>query len=392
MISQLRKKFIWVTMSIVTVMLIIIFFLVYNFTAWNLNSQADAVLDELLLSAPHSKNHQLPYFTISVNAWGKMHVEGATDLDIDDETFIQSLLDEVDSQKRRDGTLSKYHLKYRIHTGHADWKVAFVDTSSHQNTLWALVQISILVGFVSLIAFFVVSVLLARWATAPVNKAWQKQKQFISDASHELKTPLTVIMSNAELLQNDNIEPAAKDRYCENILTMTRQMRHLTEGMLELARADNGKVKQFFQPLDLSALISQAALPFEPVLFEKELLLQTDIAPHISLTGSKPHLRQVVEILLDNACKYASPGRIHLTLSRQGRYALLSVSNPGAPIPQEDRERIFERFYRIDQARQQNGSFGLGLSIARSIVADHGGKIWVESNHTGNCFFVQLPL
>jgi signal transduction histidine kinase len=169
-------------------------------------------------------------------------------------------------------------------------------------------------------------------------------------------------------------------------------MRNLVEGMLTLAQADNGKVQTLFQPLDFSDLVSKTVLPFEPLLYEKNCLLRCDIAPDIHLSGSAQHLQQVVEILLDNAGKYAIPGIIRLTLTRQGRNALLSVSNPGAPISPEDQKRIFERFYRVDQARERNGSFGLGLAIAQSIVTDHGGKIWVESNDSGNCFFVQLPL
>lgn len=391
MIGKLRKKFVLVTMSIVTGMLLIIFTLIYAFTAWNLNTQADNLL-ETLLSSPQPVKTALPYFTVSKNPWGNLFVEGATDFDIENEALVQALLDAVNAKKRHSGEIAEYNLRYRVRANHLDWKVAFVDISSHQSTLWGLVQISILVGLLGLLAFGAISIKLAKWAVAPVEDAWKKQRQFISDASHELKTPLTVIMSNTELLQGEALESSDRARYSGNILTMSKQMRHLVEGMLELARADNGKIQTFFQPLNLSNLISQAALPFEPVLYERQLILETEITPDISFTGSENHLRQVVDILLDNAAKYSAPGIVKLTLSRQTRYALLTVSNPGTPIPAEDREKIFERFYRADEARQRNGSFGLGLSIAHSIVADHGGKIWVDSNESGNCFFVQLPL
>ncbi len=391
MIKKLRKEFIFITMGIITGMLIVIFTLIYSFTAWNLSAQADTLLDTLLSNAQPTKT-ALPYFTVSTNPWGSFRVEGKTDFDIENEALMLELLESVNDKNQQSGTIEKYNLRYRIRINHTDWKIAFVNISSHRNTLWALVQISILVGLVSLAIFLGISFLLAKWVVTPVEEAWQKQKQFISDASHELKTPLTVIMSNTELLQSDEINDGERAKYCENILTMSHQMRNLVEGMLELARADNGKAQAHFQPLDLSDLISKAALPFEPLLYEKNCLLRCDITPDICLNGSENHLRQIVEILLDNAGKYASPGIIRLTLARQGRCALLSVSNPGTPIPPEDRERIFQRFYRTDQARERNGSFGLGLAIAQSIVTDHGGKIWVESNESGNCFFVQLPL
>lgn len=391
MIKKLRKDFIFITMGIITGMLIVIFALIYSFTAWNLNAQADTLLDTLLSNAQPTKT-ALPYFTVSTNPWGSFRVEGKTDFNIENESLMLEILDIVKEQNQQSGTIEKYNLRYRVRLSYADWKIAFVDTSSHQNTLWALVQISILVGLVSLVVFLGICILLAKWAVSPVKAAWQKQKQFISDASHELKTPLTVIMSNTELLQNTPSTDSAHDRYCENILTMSQQMRNLVEGMLTLAQADNGKVQTLFQPLDFSDLVSRTTLPFEPLLYEKNCLLRCEIAPGIHISGSAQHLQQVVEILLDNAGKYAIPGIIRLTLTRQGRNALLSVSNPGAPIPPEDRKRIFQRFYRTDQARERNGSFGLGLAIAQSIVTDHGGKIWVESNDSGNCFFVQLPL
>ena len=391
MIKKLRKDFIFITMGIITGMLIVIFALIYSFTAWNLNAQADNLLNTLLSNAPPVRT-DLPYFTVTANQRGSFRVEGKTDFHINDEDLMLEILDIVKDQNQPSGTIEEYDLRYRVQINHTDWKIAFVDISSHQNTLWALIEISLLVGLVSLVVFFGICVLLAKWVVAPVEAAWQTQKQFISDASHELKTPLTVIMSNTELLQSDKSDDIARAKYCANILTMSYQMRNLVEGMLELARADNGKAKTFFQPVDFSDLVSNAVLPFEPLLYEKNCLLRCDIAPDIRLNGSENHLRQVIDILLDNAGKYSAPGIIRLTLSRQGRHAQLSVSNPGSPIPPQDRERIFQRFYRVDQARERNGSFGLGLAIAQAIVTDHKGKIWVESNESGNCFFVQLPL
>ena len=169
------------------------------------------------------------------------------------------------------------------------------------------------------------------------------------------------------------------------------QMRALVENLLDLARADNGQVQKAFEELDLSGCVVNAALPFEALYYEKNLQLQTVIEPDIRVTGSESHLRQVVDILLDNAGKYATPGIVNLRLEKRGRRCLLSVSNPGTPIPQEELESIFERFYRVDKARSSDGSFGLGLSIAKAIVEEHKGKIWAISNQTGNCFFVELP-
>ena len=142
-----------------------------------------------------------------------------------------------------------------------------------------------IIGGVSLLAFLFISVFLARWAVRPVEKAWDQQRQFVADASHELKTPLTVILTNAELLQTPGYGGA--DRAAESILTVARQMRGLVESLLELARVDNGAVKTALARLDLSRLVSDALLPFEPLYFERGLELESKIAEDIPVNGSE---------------------------------------------------------------------------------------------------------
>ena len=170
-------------------------------------------------------------------------------------------------------------------------------------------------------------------------------------------------------------------------------MRGLVEGLLELARVDNGAVKANFISLDLSTLAEEEMLPFEPLFFEKGLTLTTELIGSIRVRGSAAHLRQVLGILLDNAMKYASPGgEVVVRLTKHGVHALLSVASPGAEISQQDLQNIFKRFYRVDKVRSRDGSYGLGLSIAQSIVEEHRGRIWAESRGGVNTFFVQLPL
>ena len=148
------------------------------------------------------------------------------------------------------------------------------------------------------------------------------------------------------------------------------------------------------EPVDLSRLVREAMLPFEPVFFERGLTLDSDIAEGVTVQGSPGHLRQVVEILLDNARKYAEgQGTVSVRLERSGvRSCILSVADPGQAISREDLENIFKRFYRVDTARSRDGSYGLGLAIAEGIVQSHRGKIWAESSSGVNTFFVRLPV
>ena len=164
------------------------------------------------------------------------------------------------------------------------------------------------------------------------------------------------------------------------------------EKMLEMARVDNGTLKMQFASLDFSQLVTDAALSFQLLYEEKERMLQCSIAEDVHLKGSEQHLFQVLDVLLDNALKYSSPGGLVRTeLSSNGRNCLLCVASPGEPLSGEDLKNVFKRFYRVDKARTMNGSYGLGLSIAESIITAHRGKIWAESRDGYNLFFVQLP-
>ena len=392
MLKRLRLKFVAINMAIVAAMLLVIFATVYGFTKSDLDRQSEQTLQSLSQSRLEpGQDVALPYIMVQSNVFGDLVAMGHTYYDLTDETFLRTLIQTVYEKKTNEGVLTEYDLRYRVTSNQTGQLFVFVDVSGQKTALGALLESCAAIGIVSLVIFLGISILLARWAVKPVEKAWQQQRQFVSDASHELKTPLTVIMSNAELLQDPQWEEADRTKFGQNILTMSRQMRGLVEGLLELARADNGQIRKTMERLELSRLTEDALLPFEPVLFERGLTLESDIQPGLVTTGNRRYLGQLVDILLDNAAKYSDPGAVQVALRRHGRgQCLLTVSNPGTPIPAEERQRIFQRFYRSDTARSRDGSFGLGLSIAHSIVTEHGGKIWVESNESGNCFCVQL--
>ena len=237
-----------------------------------------------------------------------------------------------------------------------------------------------------------VSILLARWATRPVAQAWQQQRQFLSDASHELKTPLTVILSNAELLEAAPLEDRPA-RWADNIRSEAGQMKSLVEEMLTLARADNAVPTAVMGEVSLSDLATDCVLAFEPVAFEAGKPLESDITPDVTVTGDADKLRQLIGVLLDNAIKYGQAGgTISLTLRRTDRQARLLVSNPGDPIPPDQLGRLFERFYRADASRGEQSGFGLGLPIAASIATEHKGTLKAESDQASTRFLFSMPL
>lgn len=399
MIKRLKLKFICINMVIVTAMLLVIFGTVLHFTQANLEQQSERMLQSVLESRGHprpgelSGQAQLPYFYVSVNSFGELSATFSGYYDLTDTDALQEIISLTLSDPAQSGVLKDCGLRFLKRTTPFGQSIVFADMSSELATMGSLVKNCVIVGIASFIAFLGLSFLLAGWAVKPVESAWNQQRQFVSDASHELKTPLTVILTNAELLQQGGYAEEDREKFVSSILTMSHQMRGLVESLLELARVDNGGQNMVFSRLNYSELVTDALLPFEPVYFEKGLLLESEVAEGVFVKGSAQHLKQVLDILLDNASKYAAPdSTVQVTLRTQGAHCLLSAANPGEEISKEDLKNIFKRFYRVDKARSMNHSYGLGLAIAEGIIHRHNGKIWAESGGGINTFFVQLPL
>ena len=399
MLKRLRIKFICINMLIVTAMLCVIFGMVVHFTRQNLESESLRMMQAIATNpfrpgrpGQRPVEVQLPYFVLELGQTGELISVGGY-YDLFDEDSLHEIIETTFKAREHSGILEEYNLRYqRVVTPMAQ-RIVFVDMSSERSTLEHLVRTCAAIGGASLLAFFLISLFLAHWAIKPVERAWTQQRQFVADASHELKTPLTVILTNAELLQGPDRDESSRAQFSESILSMANQMRGLVESLLELARVDSGTVKTTATHLNFSELVLEAILPFEPLYFEHNLEIRSTIEQNVKVNGSEAHLRQVTEILLDNAMKYSSsPATVRVELKRHGFHCLLSVSNPGEPIPLEELRNIFKRFYRTDKVRTMNHSYGLGLSIAESIVKEHKGRIWAESKGGFNSFYVELPI
>lgn len=400
MLRKLRFKFVVVIMVIVTIMLCLIFGLVCHFTQANLERESMSMMQAIAanpfqLGRPDNRSEQvrLPYFILQISPEGNIITAGGGYYDLSDEEFLTNLIDACAEHGGQSGIIEEYSLRFCRTDSPGGWRLVFADITSERATLRNLAETCAVIGVLCFAAFLGVSILLAAWMVKPVDKAWEQQKQFVADASHELKTPLAVIMTNAELLQNPEWDEGERARFLDSIRTMSGQMRTLVERLLELAQSDNGHSGIAFETVDLSTLTENALLPFEPLFFEQELTLDSEIEPGITVRGSKSQLRQVADILLDNARKYAgAQGRVKVVLKRLGKHhCLLSLSNPGDALSKNELKDIFKRFYRADRARSRDGSFGLGLSIAQSIVKQHHGRIWAESAGGLNTFYVELP-
>ncbi len=433
MIRRLRWKFVAINMAIVTIMLAVIAVFVLSFTRNSLEQESHTLAEQVISQMPNGNGQQLsstlPYLVVDVvrlfdlpgssgnfpkmpetdgrgesgsapkgtyqitAVYSNQGILSSSQSDsIYDSENLTQLVETSLTADASSGVLDGYKLHYLRQQTLTGWRIAFVDLSYISTAIRSLaVNLMLVLGF-ALAAFFGISLLLAWWAVRPVETSWKQQRQFVADASHELKTPLAVLRANAEMLQAYAPPQDEKAlRWLDNIQVSSRQMQKLVEDMLTLARSDSQTQSLVLERLDFSDQVNDCLLLFEPVAFESGRDLMSDVAEGLTVLGDCDRLRQLIAILLDNACKYSPEGgTIRVTLQPDGAKRLrLSVFNTGEPIPQPDLERIFQRFYRRDPARVQGG-YGLGLAIARDIARQHGGRLWAESSPDGNTFCLRL--
>ena len=300
---------------------------------------------------------------------------------------IESYCKEILSSGKELGTI--YHLRYLKQTNDMGSVIVFVDYSAEEQNNNQLFVISIVLGMIGLILLGFLSYILSGLMVRPIEDAFLKQKQFISDASHELKTPITVVLSNAELLSDQYGE----NRQISYIKQECDRMHHLVTSLLTLTRLEQTSEKQNDKvEFCLSDALLERILPMESIAYEKGITMESNIEPDIRFYGVKEQLQQLAGILIDNALTYASAhGTITITLKKESHHIRFLVSNTGEPIPESERVQLFERFYRSDKSRSRaSGHFGLGLSIAKSIVTNHKGSIHIECANGSTSFIVDF--
>nr|WP_326184117.1 HAMP domain-containing sensor histidine kinase [uncultured Oscillibacter sp.] len=409
MIRKLRLKFVAICMALVTAVLAAVFFSVFFAMRQNVQELSRQLLYRVAQESGYALGGQpsvgisiggdqtilLPYFTVNVYPSDGTYfadVTGGTYANLDDSEELTAILQDCLGQGADEGVIQSYRLRYLRQDRGLYIRLAFVDMSMERAVLQEMMGSYLVIGAAALLLLLGVSILLSWWATRPVEKAWGQQRQFLSDASHELKTPLTVILSNAELLETARLSDRPA-RWADNILSEAQRMKSLVEEMLTLARADNMVRTAVLTEASLSDVAMDCALAFEPVAFEAGKPLEYRIAEDVTVLGDRDKLRQMASVLLDNAIKYgADGGVITLTLEKTDRQARLTVSNPGEPIPAEQLSHLFERFYRADASRGEKSGFGLGLPIARTITEEHKGALKAESDTASTRFIFTMPL
>ena len=405
MIKSLRKKFIFINMLLVFAVLIIVFFAQFASTHRQLQEESNQSLQMALekkdnqkppkfeIGQPRSNDFTVnTLFVVSIDQNGGRELLSAENISISDEQ-LSLIVEKALSSESKQRILRDYNLRYMISNKGKETKIAFIDISDDLKTLENTVVTLIFSCAAALIAFFFISLYLSKWALRPVERAWEQQRRFVADASHELKTPLTVILANTGILKSNRLSTVEQQmNWIENTGAEATRMKKLVDNLLFLAKADDTELSVTLSKVNLSDIAISSALAFESVAFERGVLLATsEIAADIYISGNEAQLKQLIGILLDNAVKYSEEkGVVTLSLETRQSKAALTVHNQGSYMAAADLEHVFDRFYRADKSRSAEG-YGLGLAIAKSIVDAHGGKISVRSDAVhGTTFTVMM--
>lgn len=286
------------------------------------------------------------------------------------------------AQNKQSGEVvfNDYAFAYEIRASGPAHKIAFVDISPQREMLQNALLICLGAGSLSLLALWGLSRYLADRAVQPVQQAFVRQKTFVADASHELKTPLAILNANLSLMKDSLPETAPEQRYLRVMEEQETRMANLIADMLELALLDEAGSHTVYTTTDLSALVEGQLLSFDALLYEQGLSLTTSVAPDVTIESDVLSIEKLLGILLDNACRHTPCGGTVTVSLQNDRGVTLAVENTGAGIEPGHLLHLFDRFYRVDSARaRDSGGYGLGLAIAQAIAVAHGGEIRAES-------------
>ena len=427
-LRKLRIKFVAIIMAVVAVILAVVFSAIvaisYNNSTTEVYDALDSAIehDTLEMRGPFDKMRPeggdalfdeeprfeiggrepeqslIPVAVYQLDAAGSMTLASSAASG----AMAESVLDDTAAQAAAlplgHGFIDSLGVYYAKEIRGGETYIAFADERSVSQ--WRSLALMLVgIGLGALALFFVVSLIFSKWALRPVEASWKQQQRFIADASHELKTPLTVMAADVAILKrNSEASIASQSQWVESIEGEIDSMRELVGDMLLLARADAQEETALAgtTSVDLSKLVNVELLQFEPIAYERALEFDASVASGVEIQGDRDKLQRLVSVLLDNAFKYVNDGgHIAVGLSTCEDSVVLTISNSGGFIPAEDLPHVFDRFYRTDKARARTGelSYGLGLSIASEIAHLHGGTIMVASTESsGTTFTVTLPL
>ena len=392
MINKLRKKIFWIIQISLSVIILGIIILFTTFSYRNTIISSTMFMDRLE-ERIDSKEDKLREFSEEKN---DRYIEGVYKVDVNNNNAISKSANitdeirnyaiEVSKRSSDEGYIGNYIYKVRK-IGINGKEVTLIESESTITELKTTIIIAIVIGALGLVIIYIIAKKISKTIVKPVADSFEKQKQFVSDASHELKTPLAVIEANADVLQ----DKVGENKWITYIQNEVQSMNKLVNDLLVLARMENTNTTNN-QKFNLSKEVQMSVSVFESMIYEKNIKLETNITDEIVFNGDKEDIKHIISILLDNAIKHTKEnGKIIVNTLKEKNNIKIEVKNQGEPIPEEEREKIFERFYRVDKARNRNEKrYGLGLSIAKGLVDKYKGTIEASSKDGFTSFIVKI--
>ena len=396
--KKLKTKVFWVILSLLTIFLISIL-TIFNYQDYFF---AEERVKQNLIKAekfnmdkktnnhnPRPDDNRTPesmmfmdsnIYTIILNKENNIvDIINNSDKTITNEEIEKMALKIINNSNKSHEYLGNIYFNSTAYIFHSGSFLILADISDIHNELMSSLRISFLIFILLESIIIFISNILTSWIIKPVNKAFEKQKQFVADASHELKTPLAVIMASSDALESNPKEI----KWINNIKNESERMNKLIKNLLDLAKyEDNINIKETFKNTNISKLIELQVLSFESLMYEEKIKLETKITDNIYMSVNQEQIKELISVLLDNAIKHSvKKGKIIVILKREKTNIILEIQNKGDAIPKEEEEKIFERFYRIDKSRNRSEvRYGLGLAIAKNIVVNHMGEISAHSD------------
>lgn len=405
MIRKLRIKFIAISMLSTIVVLFSILGSINLLNYRDMSRNADIILKlleendgelpENLYKSQHKKNDGISpeisfesrYFSVYVSTDRQIYEADTEKIAAIDQDTAIKYAQKVSANTKKRGFISKYrYIKEKTSDG---VKIYFLDCTKSMMSFQTFLVSSFFVSVFGVSAVFILVVMLSKRAIEPVVESYEKQKRFITDAGHEIKTPLTIIDADTSILEMEYGE----NEWLDDIQMQTKRLAGLTNDLIYLSRMEENQKKITMIEFPFSEVVSEAAQSFQGLAKIKGKDFKIDIEPMLSLKGDEKAIRQLISILLDNAVKYCpEDGQIKLNAKRKGKVIILSVYNTSQPLTKDNIDHLFDRFYRTDESRNsKTGGYGIGLSIAKAIVEVHHGKI-MASSEDGSSLLITVIL